>query len=168
MLNRRGGLVTKNYYRRGGVVSRNRYRKNISRLGFQEGGNVDLYGDYPLAGTAFPFEKSFGMAEEFIKTMEKPWYITEEFFQEKQNEALDNLEQKQKDLGYSPALEEFMEVWQGAQEGLKKYLSEEQMENLEDSFENDAQAYSGDTVSAEDIIEQTSNTLGVQRLQPKL
>jgi hypothetical protein len=38
MLNIRGGLVTKNYYRRGGVVSRNRYRKNISRLGFAPGG----------------------------------------------------------------------------------------------------------------------------------
>ena len=41
MLNRRGGLVKKNYYRRGGVVSRNRYRKNISRIGFAPGGNVD-------------------------------------------------------------------------------------------------------------------------------
>ncbi len=37
MLNRRGGLVTKNYYRRGGLVSHNGYRKNMSRLGFQEG-----------------------------------------------------------------------------------------------------------------------------------
>jgi hypothetical protein len=35
---RRGGLVTKNTYRRGGLVSHNGYRKNMSRLGFQEGG----------------------------------------------------------------------------------------------------------------------------------
>jgi hypothetical protein len=44
MLDRRGGLVKKNYYRRGGVVSRNRYRKNISRLGFQEGGYAHMPG----------------------------------------------------------------------------------------------------------------------------
>jgi len=35
---RRGGLVTKKTYRRGGLVSHNGYRKNMSRLGFQEGG----------------------------------------------------------------------------------------------------------------------------------
>ena len=35
---RRGGLVAKNTYRRGGLVSHNGYRKNMSRLGFQEGG----------------------------------------------------------------------------------------------------------------------------------
>ena len=35
---RRGGLVTKNTYRRGGLVSRSGYRKNMSRLGFQDGG----------------------------------------------------------------------------------------------------------------------------------
>ena len=44
MLDRRGGLVTKNYYRRGGVVSRNGHRKNMSRLGFQEGGYAHMPG----------------------------------------------------------------------------------------------------------------------------
>jgi hypothetical protein len=41
---RRGGLVTKNTYRRGGVVSSNGYRKNMSRLGFQEGGYAHMPG----------------------------------------------------------------------------------------------------------------------------
>ena len=94
----------------------------------------------------YPFYESFNMMTEYINTnvengtIKKPFLATQKMFENGVKKKLGEIEQTQKDLGYNPTHDEFMEVWNKAQEGLKKHLSTDQMDNIQNSFNTEASA----------------------------
>jgi len=164
MLNRRGGLVTKNYYRRGGVVSRNGYRKNISRIGFAPGGNVDTESSF------------FNNTVELInQTMADHWAAEEKRIREagggwvNVNVELGKMKMKKFGMetllntklqpfitkGKVPTTEEVQKIEDEFMPLLKKGFTPDFQEQMKDTFNTDKEEWAtSGHVSAKDIIEQ--------------